>query len=316
MGTYWATARRVTAALLGLMMVALIAPAPAQAAEYPGGRRIYSVALGSVPANGDPATGPVWVRLAMYYFYADGTIRESFWYWNHATAVGDARTGYRTTGCAGHDCEVRTAKNFEPTAAAKTLNGTWTTSGDTTTISWSEGSVETWRASDPVSDLTRLDLVGSNYGVTEGWGFGSLASNDTYTPISSVPLKQYRGEYAAYNNVRGYAGPSQMDLQLFSRCSANCLSRLSEPTTACSACPTGASSSPVRYYLAGSGRRNFYEHWCTCLTSAACYTGGSHRKPQLQVIGDNGTFHGWIGVEASNFTANTGYFAVHYHLDF
>ncbi|MGC5019811.1 hypothetical protein [Micromonospora sp. DT47] len=210
---------------------------------------------------------------------------------------------------------MRTAKNFEPSAPAKTLDGTWTTSGDTTTISWSEGSVETWRASDPVSDLTRLDFVSSNYGVTVGWGFGSLASNNTYTPISSVPLKPYVGEYAASNNVRGYAGPSQMNLSSFSRCSANCLSLLSASTTACSACPNGATSSPVRYYLAGSGRRNFYEHWCTCLTSTTCYTGGSHRKPQLQVIGDNGTFHGWIGVEASNFTAGTGYFAVHHHLD-
>ncbi|MEV0152823.1 hypothetical protein AB0H57_03650 [Micromonospora sp. NPDC050686] len=90
---------------------------------------------------------------------------------------------------------------------------------------------------------------------------------------------------------------------------------MSAPSTACSACGGGTTASPIRYYLARAGRRNFYEHWCSCLSSSTCYTGGSHRKPQLQVIGDNGAFHGWIGVEASNFNANEGYFGVHYHLN-
>ncbi|SCL40477.1 hypothetical protein GA0074692_5818 [Micromonospora pallida] len=316
MGSRWRTVRRhLAAALLALTMGAVILPAPAQAVDYPGGRRIYSVALGAIPAAGAPATGPVWVRLATYYFFGDGTVTESFWYWNRATVVGAAGSGVRTTGCAGHDCEVRTAAGFQPGGLVKSLSGTYTNSGDSITITWSGDVQETWRVSEPASDLARLDFVSSNYGVTVGWGFGSSASNDAYTPVSSIPLTQYTGRYAGYSGSVGAAGPSGMDLRSFSRCNGNCLSWLSPPTATCSSCPNGATSSPIRYYLAGAGRRNFYEHWCTCLTSSTCYTGGSHRKPQLQVIGDNGTFHGWVGVEASNSTANAGYFAVHFHVN-
>jgi hypothetical protein len=47
------------------------------------------------------------------------------------------------------------------------------------------------------------------------------------------------------------------------------------------------------------GRRNTYEYWCECLSYDACYTRNSHVKPMLQVIDDNGGFHGWVGVEVS-----------------
>jgi hypothetical protein len=30
-----------------------------------------------------------------------------------------------------------------------------------------------------------------------------------------------------------------------------------------------------------------------------CYTGNSHVKPLLQIIDNDGVFHGWVGVEAS-----------------
>ncbi|MBO4209678.1 hypothetical protein GSF22_27345, partial [Micromonospora echinofusca] len=51
MGRRWRTTwRYVTAMLLALTMGAVVLPAPAQAVDYPGGRRIYSVALGAIPA--------------------------------------------------------------------------------------------------------------------------------------------------------------------------------------------------------------------------------------------------------------------------
>lgn len=300
--------------LTALAIAATAAPVPAHAVEYPGGRRIYTVALGAIPAPGTTA-GPVWVRLAMYYFFGDGTVREGFWYWSRTQAIGAVNSGVTSAGC--DNCPVRTATGFQSGAPGKTLSGTYTNSGDTTTITWSEGSRETWRVSSPAADLARLDFVSSNYGVKVGWGFGSNASNNAYTPVGSIPRVTYSGRYAGVSGASGAgaAGTSGMNLGLFTVCSANCLSLLSAPTATCSSCPNGAASSPIRYYLAGSGRRNFYEHWCRCLTSANCYTGGSHRKPQLQVIGDTGRFHGWVGVEASNFTANTGYFAVHYHVN-
>ncbi|MEH0935899.1 hypothetical protein [Micromonospora psammae] len=311
---WWAVRRSLAAVLVAVTMATFVAPTPAQAVDYPGGRRIYTVALGAIPPAGEPAGGPVWVRLAMYYFFGDGTVTEGFWYWNRATAVGASGTGIRTTGCPNHDCEVRTATGFQPGAGNRSLSGTYTTSGDTVTISWSEGSRETWRVGAAGSNLARMDFVSSNYGVTVGWGFGSSASNNAYVPVGDIPKVMYAGEYAGYSGSTGVRGSSNMHINLFSRCGATCLSLLGQPTTACSACGGGATSAPIRYYLAGAGRRNFYEHWCTCLTSAACYTGGSHRKPYLQVIGDDGSFQGWVGVEASNFTANTGYWAVNYHV--
>ena len=306
--------RRIVHLLVAMITVLTVmaVPSTASAVEYPGGRRIYAVALGSIP---DPGTssGPVWVRLALYYFFGDGTVREGFWFWNRTQAIGAVNTGYTSSGC--DNCPVRTAKGFEPSAPGKSLSGTYTNSGDTVTINWSEGSQETWRVSHPASDLARLDFVSSNYGVKVGWGFGSAASNDAYTPISQIPKHSYYGRYHGVGPGNAAAGPSVMNLQDYRQCNTNCMSLLSGPSTACSACASGQPSSPIRYYLAGSGKRNYYEHFCTCLTSGQCYTGGSHRKPYLQVIGDTGTFHGWVGVEASNFTANTGYFSVSYHVD-
>src|SRR6476660_9800406 len=247
------TWRYLATALLALATGAVVLPTPAQAVDYPGGRRIYSVPLGAIPAAGAPATGPVWVRLATYYFFGNGTVTESFWYWNRATAVGAAGTGLRTTGCTGHDCEVRTAAGFEPGGVVKSLSGTYTNAADTIAITWSGGVQETWTASQAASDLARLDFVSSNYGVTVGGGFGSSASNDAYTPISGIPLAQYTGRYAGYSGSTGAAGPSGMDLRSFARCNANCLSWLSPPTATCSSCASGATSSPIRYYLAGTG---------------------------------------------------------------
>ena len=176
------------------------------------------------------------------------------------------------------------------------------------------GARETWNVTNPASDLARIDLASSNYGARVGYGFGSNASNDSFVRVDRIPRIDYPGRHNTYSGGPAKAGPSTLGLSPFVACSINCLSYLSPPTTTCSTCPTGATSSPIRYYLAGTGRRNFYEHWCRCLTPAKCYTDGSHRKPLLQVIGDTGTFHGWVGVEASNSTANTGYFSVFYHV--
>jgi hypothetical protein len=302
--------RSLVTVALTLLIFSLVGPLPAQAVEYPGGRRIYAVSLGAIPAPG--TTGTTWVRLAYYYFFGDGTVTEAFWFWSRNRAVGAVNSGVTSAGC--DNCQVRTAYGFH--LGARALDGTYTNSGDTITINWSEGSRETWRVSHPASDLARMDFVSSNYGVTVGWAFGSAAPHDVYTPMGSIPRVSYRGRFAGVgHDGRGAAGPSVINTQTFVRCHGNCLSLLSAPSTACSTCPNGASSSPIRYYLAGIGRRTFYEHWCRCLTPSTCYTGGSHRKPMLQVIGDNGAFHGWVGVEASNFTANTGYFAVNYHVD-
>jgi len=301
--------RRLMSILLVSVLTWVLVPTSAHAVAYPGGRRIYSVALGAIPAPG-VTTGPVWVRIALYYFFGDGTVREGFWFWSRTQAIGAASTGISSAGC--DNCTVRTAAGFQ--TSGKSLSGRYTNNGTQTTITWSTGSVETWTISQPASDLARMDLASSNYDANVGWAFGSAASNDAFSTMSAVPRKSYYGRYAAFHTAGG-AGPSVMHLQDYRQCHTNCLSLLSAPSTACSACPDGSSSSPIRYYLAGAGKKTYYEHWCRCLTTANCYTGGSHRKPLLQVLGDTGTFHGWVGVEASNFSANSGYFAVNFHVD-
>ena len=304
---------RLILATVLLATVGLFAPAPsAIAVSYPGGKRIYTVSIGAIPAPGTSG-GDVWVRLAMYYFFADGTVREGFFFWNRSTVVGATSTTITSAGCDG--CAVRTATGFEPGNPGKTLNGTFAVSGSVLTVDWGSGVQETWNVSNPVADLARIDLVSSTYGARVGYGFGSNASNDSYVRVDQIPRQTYSGRHHSYNGGPAATGPSAIGLGGFAVCNINCLSLLSAPSTACSTCPNGASSSPIRYYLAGAGRRNFYEHWCRCLTPSTCYTGGSHRKPQLQVIGDTGIFHGWVGVEASNSVANTGYFSVHFHVD-
>jgi hypothetical protein len=296
-----------------VLLAGFVSASPAAAAEYPGGRRTYAVAQGSLPAAGRSG-GPIWVRLAMYYFFADGTVSLSYFDWNRTQAIGSVNSGYTSAGC--DNCPVHTAARFQRGTESRVFAGTYAVAGDLLTVTWSADSRETWRVSQPAPDLSRLDLVSSTLGVTVGWGFGSNASNDAYVPVGSIPRHSYTGRHAGVDLAgTGRAGPSIIPLGNFTRCNANCLSWLSPPSTACSACPGSATSSPIRYYMAGTGRRNHYEHWCTCLRPGQCYTGGSHRKPQLQVIGDTGTFHGWVGVEASNFTANSGFFAVHYHVD-
>ncbi|MFC4006223.1 hypothetical protein ACFOY2_03245 [Nonomuraea purpurea] len=56
----------------------------------------------------------------------------------------------------------------------------------------------------------------------------------------------------------------------------------------------------IRYIAeVGGGRRNTEWYWCQCLAQGRpCYRANSHPRPLLQVVGDDGVFQGWVGVEA------------------
>ena len=68
---------------------------------------------------------------------------------------------------------------------------------------------------------------------------------------------------------------------------------------------TKANVSSIQYFLtkiSNNDRRDTLWHWCTCLAmerKTFCYSGNSHIKPLLQIIDDNGNFHGWVGAETS-----------------
>ncbi len=172
-----------------------------------------------------------------------------------------------------------------------------------------------------------IALTGSNYGANVGKGYGSNVSTKVAVQLKDMPKKYYPGEYA-YNawdeknqKLVSGRGTSGINLRLFDQCNDNCLSAAVEITdpgsTACSACPPGEKRA-IRYYLASDGgRKNYYEHFCTCLLQGGnkCYPGGSHLKPQLQVIDDAGTFRGCVGIEAQHRVAHRGTLAVHWYTD-
>jgi hypothetical protein len=315
-----------------LLLVALVAfaastvvvPGVAQAAGYPGGKRIYAVTVGAITPDGS-ATSP-FARLAMYYFNGDGTVTEAFWFWNFDTGYPAAPTKATAAGTGCDGCTVRTAGGFETGAPAKPLSGRYTTTGSTVAITWDGGVTETWAVSTPAPGLSAISLTGSSYGANVGQGYGSNVTAATFVPLSKVPRHKYLGRTALVTpgDRGGYVtddSASGLDLTApgWKQCNGQCLSLLSPASSkACTACADGKPGL-IRYYLASEGgRRNFYEHFCTCLVGGktnACYGRGSHLKPQLQVIDDAGVLRGWVGVEASNQAARQGTLGVHWHVD-
>lgn len=321
--------RRLWLVVLTLVAFALggatLTPA-AQAVAYPGGKRIYAVTIGGLPADG-ATTYPVapFTRLAMYYFYGDGTVIEAFWAWNWSNAHPDAQTGLTSNGTGCDGCPIRTSGVFKTGNATypKELRGTYTNDGTNVTITWSGGSQETWRVSTPEAGISAMTLAGSNYHANVGQAYGSNVTSSTAVPIADVPLHRYVGRSRVVAvTANGYVGddiPSGFDLTGWRRCNANCLSAaLPASDRACTACGAGEER-VIRYYLASEGgRKNYIEHFCTCLLQGGdnpCYAGGSHLKPQLQVIDDAGVLRGWVGTEASNRTLHGGTMGINWHVD-
>lgn len=307
-------------ALLLFGITGAVATPAAQAVAYPGGKRIYAVTLGSMPAKDATSYSTVpFSRLAMYYFFGDGTVNESFWYWSWNNAYPAVNTAVKSTGC--DNCTEHTSSGF--TVAAKSLSGTYTNDGSNVTITWTGGLTESWSVASPTGKLSAMSLTGSSYGANVGQAYGSNVTSSTAVPISQVPLHAYVGRYASWGQdtksptgFRAGGGTSGLDLSPFARCNGNCLSaKLPASENACTKCASGQPGT-IRYYLGSDGgRKNYYEHFCNCLTTGQCYGGGSHLKPQLQVIDDDGTLHGWVGIEASNRTVHGGTLGVHWHVD-
>lgn len=322
--TFW----RLRLAVLGIVtLTGALLPGTALAVEQPGGKRIYAVTVGQVAPQGTAPTGKEFSRLAMYYFNGDGTVRQGFWFWSWTKGYGPANVGVTSAGCDAKPCQVHTAKGFQDGVTAEALAGTYTTSGNQLSISWSNGATEKWVVARPETGLSAIALTGSNYGANVGQGYGSNVSSDTAVPLNKVPRKLYQGRYAhnLYDQTTGRLGSataeSEIDLSKpdWKPCSGNCLSAyFPASANVCKAC--GAGEARVnRYYLASrGGRKNFYEHFCTCLLQGSggtrCYEGRSHLKPQLQVIDDAGALRGWVGVEAQHWEPQRGTLGVNWHV--
>ncbi|MGO1051936.1 hypothetical protein [Crossiella sp. CA198] len=321
-GACW---RLLLALTLVFTATAATAPGTAQAVDYPGGKRIYAVTIGGI--HPDSTGNQSFARLAMYYFNGNGTVTESFWFWDWGIGYPHANIKPTSAGCVGKACEIHTSGGFQAGALTKSLNGTYTNDGTQVVITWDGGQTETWAVGKPTAKLSSIGLRSSSYGATVGQGYGSNAPHDTFVPLNKVPRHKYLGRQNSITyvvktgKIETDTGTSIMDLTstAWKQCNGDCLSAglpVGSPE-ACSACKPGETRA-IRYYLASEGgRKNYYEHHCTCLraTGSDCYDGGSHVKPQLQVIDDDGVLHGWVGVEASNRQAKRGTLGVHWHTD-
>jgi hypothetical protein len=307
-----------------LTLTGVVPPGAALAAERPGGKESYAVTIGQVAPAGTTPSGKEFSRLAMYYFDLDGTVREAFWFWSWSIGYPAATIGPTSANC--DNCRIHTAGGFQKGAEVKELRGQYTTTGDRLAITWNNGATENWTVTQPEPGISVIALTNSNYGANVGKGYGSNVSTKVAVQLKDMPKKYYPGE-SAYNawderNKKLVSGrvTSGINLRLFQECNDNCLSAAVEvapDSTACSACKPGEKKA-IRYYMASDGgRKNYYEHFCTCLLqgSNVCYTGGSHLKPQLQVIDDAGRFRGWVGIEAQHRVANRGTIAVHWYTD-
>lgn len=292
------------AACAALATVAPIGTASATVTQ-PGGREFYVMSMGNltVPATAD------WVRLAFYNFQSTGTIGETFWYYAQGTTPDKAATGITTAGCATGNCTVWTSAGFEDTASAKTLTGTYVVSGSTVTITWPSGT-ETWDISNPKSDLTKLDLVSTTgFTATQGTAFGSNASTNSGVSAGTIASlvgssKTWTGAYRQVDlDTNTVAGTSPFVMSGITKCNTWCIR-------------WGGGSELDIYRTAVSGnnsRKNFHELHRT--SYGECYNGNPHLQPFLQILGDGGAFHGWVGIEASLFPDGADYIGQMYYTD-
>lgn len=267
--------------------------------SVPGGRPAYIVAMVRLNPGGTS-----WARLAQYTFKASGEVSQSFWLWSFLNETDKTEVAQTVAPCDKDKCKVYAATRF-PSGGGypKALVGKWAMKDAKLAIDWSDGASESWKLAD-LCDRVRLDLAGSDYNVTHGIGYGSLAGLDQGASVAermSLASVNLHGPYAVLSGDKLSSGETSFDFPGdWKGCSDSVAVRFA-PAEPCGSCPNGETTSPVRYYIAWlGGRKEVMEHFCECLvTSGKCYNGNARLKSYLQVLGDTGAFHGWVGVEAS-----------------
>lgn len=270
----------------------------------PLGKANFAVAIGELRTNSTKN----WVRLGQYTFAADGTVSERHWHWSQRTRVNRSYTGFTASGCVARACNVQTAGGYHSTGASKTLSGTYRVSGTKLHIAWKDGDWEDWTLGSLADgSLASVELAGNNFGATHGYGNGSnagwsarasaatLVAVDHAKLVHRYDLWKTNGEHAKPYIDHGDGGPFWVTG--WSKCRGG----------SCLGARTGGAATGTEYYLAPASsptghRRDTLWHWRTNLADSRgehCYTGGSHVKPMIQIIDDEGVFHGWIGVEGS-----------------
>lgn len=283
------------------LLLSLLPASYASAAALPLGKQHFEFSVGGL--NASSTTN--WVRLGMYDFASDGTVSEQHWHWSQTDRVTRAGTGFTASGCPTRDCQVMTAGGYQSTAASQTLSGTYSITGDTLRVTWSNGQWEEWTLSSMADGaLAQATFAGSNYGANYGFGYGSnaawsqripaatIAATDQTTLVHTFYIWKTTTDHPAPFIDHGDGNPFWVTD--WSVCGGG-------------QCLGDVTSSDTQYYVsparAPTGhRRDTLWSWRTANADKRgeyCYTGNSHVKPMIQIVDDNGVFHGWVGVEAS-----------------
>ncbi len=297
-----------------LCAVTLLISAPhgtsnAETARLPLEKTNFAVAIGGL----DAASTTNWVRLGQYTFAADGTVSAQDWYWSQRIRVRRASTGVPAENCAGRDCTVLTAAGWQTTETAQEQRGTYTVANDSLNVTWTDGQHEDWKISSLAGGkLSGIELTGNNFGATLGFGNGSNAPWTARVPATVIAAAQhaelvhrYYLWKTRYSPETGYTGyidhgdGAPFWVRKWNRCDGD--QCLGAQTT------SNAGATHTAYYISPADapaghRRDALWHWHIELADARnedCYTGNSHVKPMIQVVDDDGGFHGWVGVEAS-----------------
>jgi hypothetical protein len=294
-----AVARWSVGAAALLALSAGLAGTAGAATSAPGGMHRFVVSIGEV----DATVRTNWNRLASYSFTDSGEVTESHWHWSQRNRVTRSSTGVSAEKCGARSCTVLTGNNFSSTSAPDHLHGVYTVSGSVLRVTWDGGSWEEWTVGSAVDGkLTKLTFRDSNFGANLGFGYGSDAEWSTRASMSQIAAAPWTSMIHTYylwktdsNGVPyvDHSTGSAFWYQKYTVCTSG----------RCVAGTTGK----AQYYIStanttSNDRRNALWHWFTANADGRgeyCYTGNSHVKPMMQIVDNDGGFHGWVGVEAS-----------------
>ncbi|HEX3646775.1 MAG TPA: hypothetical protein VHV49_00020, partial [Pseudonocardiaceae bacterium] len=264
------------------------------------GMHRFVVAVGEV----DASVRTNWNRLATYSFTESGTVSESHFHWSQQDRVSRSSTGVQGAGTNARDCVVQTGNGYQATSQPDHLSGTYTVTGSTLRITWTGNGWEQWTVSTVAGGaLAKLAFDGSSFGADRGFGYGSdaeWATHASMAQIAAAPWSTMIHTYYLWKTDDTHPTPyvdqgtgSPFWYTSYQVCTGGrCV---------------GGSTSTAEYYIStpnttSNDRRDTLWHWFAANADGRgeyCYTGNSHVKPLLQIIDNNGVFHGWVGVEAS-----------------
>ena len=306
----------VGAAALLVPVVATFSIGTANAAGAPAGKSYWQFAVSSInDTSGAPTQLNNFARTGAYTFNPDGTVLESFWYWNQQNTGQAVNT--EDAGCPT-GCTVLTAPNYVTgtTGYPKPLSGTWvqgTSSCSGVCIQWAgSGGTENWAITNGTGAVAKMALMSASYMPSgksgTGWAYGSnepLATTFSAPQLLAQYPKLFSGHYCSSSQGNAETcGTSSVNLGGWQSCASACItSTIPAAQSKCN--PSGDD----KFFLGTSGsapRKVYYEIYCLNPNNPSVQCAGTTNSPHTdawrEIIGDDHLFHGFVGVEASLYS--------------